>query len=130
MAIAGSIYKTKRWERLSKRTLARDPVCVGCEDAPSRIADHIVPLTKGGAPFDQSNLQALCIACHNDKTAADALGIRWAMPKHRGCNADGSPRDPAHPWHHMGVQSLQSDRGGPAGASQIRLVANGSQQWD
>lgn len=33
--------------------------------------DHITPLSEGGHPFDESNLQTLCEDCHTDKHAAD-----------------------------------------------------------
>lgn len=31
--------------------------------------DHITPLSQGGHPFDESNLQTLCRECHEAKTA-------------------------------------------------------------
>ncbi|NLV14347.1 hypothetical protein GOC77_13855 [Haloarcula argentinensis] len=33
--------------------------------------DHITPITDGGHPFDPANLQTLCEACHQDKTAQE-----------------------------------------------------------
>lgn len=53
------------------------PLCNHCEEAvPSRVAaavtpDHIVPLWAGGAD-DESNLQSLCAADHDAKTACEA----------------------------------------------------------
>ena len=40
---------------------------------PGRLeVDHVVPLHKGGDPFDMDNLQALCgVPCHRDKTRSE-----------------------------------------------------------
>lgn len=35
---------------------------------PADVVDHIVPIKKGGAELDESNLQPLCHSCHNKKT--------------------------------------------------------------
>lgn len=100
----GRLYDKKRWHRVRARKLARDVVCEGCGEKPSAHVDHITPLDDGGKPYDVANMQSLCAACHNAKTAANKAGKRWIRPLHLGCHADGSPRDPQHPW---GVPSLQ-----------------------
>lgn len=46
-------------------------MCEHCQVRPSRLVDHIVPLRAGGARLELENLQALCVACHARKTAAD-----------------------------------------------------------
>lgn len=33
--------------------------------------DHITPISEGGHPFDESNLQTLCKHCHREKTAEE-----------------------------------------------------------
>jgi len=33
--------------------------------------DHITPISEGGHPFDESNLQTLCQDCHREKTARE-----------------------------------------------------------
>jgi 5-methylcytosine-specific restriction protein A len=70
---AERIYSTpeyKAWrERVIKRARGR---CqgTGCGRTGGRLfADHIVELKDGGAPFDDSNGQALCGSCHTAKTA-------------------------------------------------------------
>ena len=35
------------------------------------IADHIVPIAKGGAVHSSENLQPVCRECHQDKSNAD-----------------------------------------------------------
>ena len=35
------------------------------------LVDHITPIRDGGAVLDGDNLQSLCRACHDAKTAED-----------------------------------------------------------
>jgi 5-methylcytosine-specific restriction endonuclease McrA len=35
---------------------------------PSTEADHVIPISQGGARFDAGNGQGLCKACHSAKT--------------------------------------------------------------
>lgn len=56
------------------RVLSDNPLCVHCK-ASDRLSlatevDHIKPLHKGGTD-DYDNLQGLCTACHEVKTAKD-----------------------------------------------------------
>jgi 5-methylcytosine-specific restriction endonuclease McrA len=41
------------------------------ERARTLEVDHITPIAEGGHPFDPANLQTLCSACHQEKTAAE-----------------------------------------------------------
>ena len=62
----------KRWDVL--RTLAKDRDgwrCVKCGRAGRFEVDHIVPVVKGGAMWELSNLQTLCRPCHFAKTRAE-----------------------------------------------------------
>lgn len=38
---------------------------------PSKIVGHIKEISDGGARYDEDNLQALCSACHNRKSAEE-----------------------------------------------------------
>jgi 5-methylcytosine-specific restriction enzyme A len=69
------------WDKIRKRAMDRDLwLCQPCKrkgrDTPAKECDHITPKSKGGK--DQlHNLQAICTACHRDKTqqeAAEAQG--------------------------------------------------------
>jgi 5-methylcytosine-specific restriction protein A len=64
----------RRWERLRKLVLARDPLCrIGnlCGGMGiSTEADHIVPRARGGDD-SMENLQGACHACHSHKTATE-----------------------------------------------------------
>lgn len=64
------------WEQTRKRILRRDKgLCQPCLKAgrprPAKQVDHIVPKFEGGTD-DDGNLQAICIACHQAKTAEEA----------------------------------------------------------
>ena len=65
----------RRWRATRRRVFERDGWrCVQCGRAAPLECDHIVPLEKGGAPWDLDNLQTLCggrDGCHVAKTRAD-----------------------------------------------------------
>ncbi|WP_260597826.1 HNH endonuclease [Sphingomonas endolithica] len=58
------------------------------------IADHIIPLAKNGTS-ERSNYQLLCKPCSDAKSLAD----KGQTARPRGCDANGMPTDPAHPWN-------------------------------
>lgn len=66
-------YKGTRWQKLRRMFLAKHPLCEVClregRIEPAKIVDHIKEITDGGARYDEDNLQALCLSCHNTKTA-------------------------------------------------------------
>ena len=59
-----------RWGRLRRQILARDGwECQVCKKLLGRAdVDHIKPVFQGGAVFDPTNLQVLCVGCHRAKT--------------------------------------------------------------
>ncbi len=71
-----SLITTKRWQKLRKSKLSRNPVCEECWEKEGRVSaatevHHVVPvetaLTFSGKErlmFDPTNLRALCHACH------------------------------------------------------------------
>lgn len=64
------------WERARKRILSRDKgLCQSCMKQgklrPAKQVDHIVPKFEGGTD-DDANLQAICLTCHQVKTAEEA----------------------------------------------------------
>lgn len=66
------------WDKLRKAILARDlHLCQPCKANGRMTAatqvDHIKAKVKGGTD-DPANLQAICHACHTDKTTADSGG--------------------------------------------------------
>lgn len=61
--------KHREWR---ERVLRRDPWCKRCGLRPSTVADHIVPKSEGGAPFDLRNGQGMCEECHNAKRGEES----------------------------------------------------------
>ena len=55
------------WRRIRNSYIAKHRTCEGCGQAPSYEVDHIVSKRRGGTN-DESNLRALCQACHRRKT--------------------------------------------------------------
>lgn len=66
--------------------LVEEPVCAVCERKPSIQVDHIIPVSKGGTDT-RSNLQGICLECHEDKTRVD-LGLKH---KPQAIGLDGYP---------------------------------------
>lgn len=94
-------YRTKAWLRLRAARLELDHhVCVvpGCGQR-ATVVDHIMSRRDGGADA-LWNLRSLCRE-HDQQVKERPGGKRAAKGKliARGCHADGSPRDPTHPWY-------------------------------
>lgn len=85
----------RQHDRLRARLLGEEPLCRLCRlKTPSRytpatIADHIIPIAKGGAVHDLSNMQPVCADCHDAKTRADN---GWRAGRKR-IGDDGWPAD-------------------------------------
>ena len=66
-------YNSKRWRGMSRRFLAKNPLCAEClkvgRTEAATHTDHINPIDKGGDWFSEANLQGLCMIHHNRKTA-------------------------------------------------------------
>ena len=105
-------YNTARWKRLRIAHLDMEPACRGCA-AMGRMTiantvDHIVPISEGGSAFPgHEGLASYCPSCHGAKTArgSEAGAIRTTKPR-KGCDANGNPLDPSHPWS---GKSLRAD---------------------
>lgn len=94
-------YNTKTWKRLRQVKLISDPLCEACRRKPATDVDHIIGISKGGSPTAMENLRSLCHACHSRKTYYVDLLNKDRVPV-RGCNLDGTPLDPLHPWNDKG----------------------------
>jgi 5-methylcytosine-specific restriction enzyme A len=96
-------YNTTRWQRIRKRQLAREPICRACKAdgyiVQADQVDHIIPIANNGPVWSPANLQSLCALHPSMKTNYDMQGKDWDRYSVRGCNPDGSKRDPNHPWH-------------------------------
>ncbi|WP_350029168.1 HNH endonuclease signature motif containing protein [Caballeronia sp. ATUFL_F1_KS39] len=84
----------RAWQRIRLRQLKAHPLCAACLAAglvtQADEVDHIIPLYKGGTDRP-TNLQSLCVPCHDAKTRDDA-GLRAL-----GCDLNGVPAAPVPP---------------------------------
>jgi 5-methylcytosine-specific restriction endonuclease McrA len=89
-------YSSTPWRKLRAAYRKANPLCRRCGRKAQHV-DHVVSiLTAPARRLDWWNLQCLCHACHNEKTAADQAGR--AVRPHAGCDVEGNPLDPLHPW--------------------------------
>lgn len=69
------IYGTQQWRKLSLHVRNKEPLCRMCKKhgirEPATKVDHIIPINHGGEPYDESNLQPLCLKCHQQKSASE-----------------------------------------------------------
>lgn len=82
------VYDSARWRRTRAAVLKRSPLCLHCRMSgraiPATQIDHIISLADGGAIWDRSNLQALCLPCHARKTARRVRERKFAILDERG----------------------------------------------
>jgi len=71
-------YHSKRWKDMRGVYLRYESVCevhkylgkqIDCTQ--NEPIDHIIPISKGGAPLDSRNLMTLCTTCHSIKTGME-----------------------------------------------------------
>lgn len=125
-AVADWPYNTAAWARLRAAKLAADPLCEPCKDAGrltlANTVDHDVAISAGGPAFPTlDELTSMCGPCHGAKTARgpEAGAVRSEKPR-KGCDADGNPLDPTHPWS---GKSLRADGLGPTPYPNAQLVS-------
>ena len=94
------------WQRLRASVLSGEPLCRLCtaqgKTVPATDVDH-----RDGNPGnnDMLNLAPLCHECHSRKTAADhGQRVRY------GCDINGLPLDPDHPWRKESEKSPATDK--------------------
>lgn len=75
---SNNFYRSQRWRKFRHWyvNVKGNTLCVRCLNEnrgpiPMKILDHIIPIDKGGKKLDSENVQSLCQACHNLKTAED-----------------------------------------------------------
>ena len=97
--MTGRLYDKRRWRRESRAFLRANPLCRMCEargrTTLATVVDHIKPHKGDPALFwDRDNWQGLCATDHSGaKREQETTG------RIRGCDVDGRPLDPAHPWN-------------------------------
>lgn len=82
---------SKQWRAIRARVLAGEPLCRMCK-APATDVDHI---HRNTADNRLDALMPLCKPCHSHKTAREQAGMGVVY----GCDVDGLPLDPDHPWN-------------------------------
>lgn len=92
-----ALYNTRGWQRRRAEQLRKEPGCRFCYEldgrlVPASVADHVEP-HHGNLVLFAGPLQSLCAHCHNSRKARQERGGHML-----GCDADGVPLDPAHPW--------------------------------
>lgn len=93
-------YKTKRWQKLRREHLTRQPYCV-CphhkgKHIPGDTVDHIVPHKGDSRLFwDKGNLQTLTKQCHDKFKQSEERGGHGF---NQGCDRFGDPLDKSDPW--------------------------------
>ncbi|PCJ18015.1 MAG: hypothetical protein COB02_11845 [Candidatus Cloacimonadota bacterium] len=70
------LYNLRTWRRLSKQYRLDNPLCAECQRQgkvyASEVVDHIIDHKGDYSLFwNKDNLQALCMPCHNRKTAQE-----------------------------------------------------------
>ena len=95
-------YQGGQWRLFAAGYLSNHPTCCvpGCGSKATHV-DHIVPIRAGGRGYDFDNLQPLCFAHHNQKTAIFDRPTRKTKKTRltvRGCDVDGRPNDPLAPY--------------------------------
>lgn len=73
---------TVRNQALRAQVMREEPTCRLC-GAPSKIADHIIPLGQHGLDV-RENLQGLCASCSGTKSAREGNAARVARARMRG----------------------------------------------
>ena len=122
-------YSTARWQRLRRAKLSERPLCETCERRGLKViaghVDHVVSIASGGHAFpSMDGLRSLCPPCHSIKTnALDRSGGKGIAIK--GCDVNGLPLDPDHPFLTGGDNPLQGREAvdqRPAAKSASQLV--------
>ena len=73
MAKAHLKLNSRMWAATRRRAFERDGYrCTRCGRPGALEADHVIPLEKGGAEYDLSNIATLCRRCHFAKTEAES----------------------------------------------------------
>jgi 5-methylcytosine-specific restriction protein A len=95
-------YSSPEWREARATQLAKAPTCERCasrgEIAKADTVNHRIPHKGDRRLFlEPSNHESVCKACH------DGLIQREETRGYRiGCDGDGRPLDPAHPWRSRG----------------------------
>ena len=94
------LYKSKRWQKLRKEHLARQPYCQCLHHkgqfVRGNVVDHIIP-HKGDLHkfWSRGNLQTMTKQCHDKFKQSQERGGRGF---NQGCDEQGNPLGDASHW--------------------------------
>jgi len=103
------------WRKLRRNVLSEVPLCEYCPPGVVTLATEVDHKNNDPADNSRENLASCCKPCHSIKTMADLYG----RPARMGCDAEGNPINPAHPWNE---KSRATD--GPEPTGSPRSIAN------
>jgi len=76
---ARRIYASKRWHRVRRRILDRDPICRLCRKAFAEHAHHVQKIKdRPDLAYDEDNLVGVCGPCH--PAAERVPAAQWGNP--------------------------------------------------
>ena len=88
----------RAWATLRECVLREQPLCECCmrDDDRPVMATEVDHIDNDPSNNTRGNLQSLCKPCHSAKTMAEFHGRAITV---KGCDANGMPLDPRHPWN-------------------------------
>ena len=96
----GGAYNNRRWRRLRRRQLARQPLCERCLAVrlvrPAEVVHHVEPHDGDRAKFWYGKLESLCRSCH-EKEHGRTNDAPWT-------GTDGWPLPPEQQAQHQREQ--------------------------
>ena len=93
-----------KWRKLRAFVLRESPICEHCaQRGLVEAATDVDHIDNDPTNNSMANLSSLCASCHSQKTQAD-MGKRTTA---KGCDMDGLPTDPSHPWNQGVIESPQ-----------------------
>lgn len=113
--MAHPFYGTAAWKKRRALQLAQHPLCSLCMEVcgvvkAATVADHREPWRRARDPrvaFFQGDLVSLCKQCHDSWKQSREKSGRIA-----GCDINGIPLDPTHPWRKELEERPTPPRGG------------------
>lgn len=88
---------SKQWRAIREMQLQHSPLCEDCERSGLVTSAIEVDHNTGDTSRNMIGveLSSLCKPCHSSRTMRRARGL----PTIIGCDAEGWPLDPMHPWN-------------------------------
>jgi 5-methylcytosine-specific restriction endonuclease McrA len=69
-------YSSTAWRRLRAAVVKGASCCAWCGAGGVRlVADHIVPISRGGAPLDPANVTVACYSCNGRRRGTAARNL-------------------------------------------------------